>query len=428
MSNKIGTYTTHEFLGSGAFGSVIKASKNGSDKWYAIKRISKQSILRTSMAGQVKKEITIMKTLDHPNIVRTEEVLMSSKYVFICMEHVTGGELSTRVTSSGRLSDKLSSRFTRQICEAMDFCHSRKICHRDIKPQNILIDGRDNVKIVDFGFASFMETDAEETEEASFRVDNIHDLRTMEVPPDEFSLDLNQSSANVTRLKKMRTYCGTVQYMAPEISSGNYFGDKVDMWAIGMVVHFMLMGCLPVISTTEVYTRGRPPRFVERLSRSVSKGAWDVMRNLLVRESERYSAAKILTKSWLHLDNCVDGVEDVDRSVTLSSRSDEEQEEDDDDSDSTSEFTVVVASDFETNGKELIDYIGSVLKDHENTCNVLIRDDQVKVSINTSTGVAYLLVTLQHEGGTVAIHVEKVRGECSTRRMMEVKMALDHMK
>lgn len=426
MAKRIGHYTTHEFIGSGAFGSVIKAAKKGSDRWFAIKRISKKSILRTSMAEQVKKEISIMKTLDHPNIVRTEEVLMSEKYVFICMEHVEGGELSSKVASVGRLSDDLASRFTRQLCEVMKFCHDQKICHRDIKPQNILLDGNNNVKLADFGFASFMEVEVEHPEDASFRVDNIHDLRTMDVPCDEFILELSHRSTDVTRLKKMRTYCGTIQYMAPEISSGGeYFGDKVDMWAIGMVVYFMFIGCLPSTTTTaERYVRGRVPVFLEKVYRHVPGGAWDVLRNLLVLEDDRYSATQCLMLPWLQTGDFDDDSDYVERSVRVIS---EVSEEDDSDSDSDTEFSILVAENFDTDGKTIIDYVGGVLEDQEYTRNIIVSNGKIRMSIDTSTDVAYLVVSVIEQGDTVAVHIEKISGECSSRKMLIVKAALVHM-
>lgn len=422
---QIGRYTTRKFLGCGAFGSVVKASKSGSERWFAIKRISKQSILRTDMVGQVKKEITIMKTLEHPNIVRTEEVLMSSTYVYICMEYVGGGELAAMVASSGSLSDALASRFTRQICEAMNFCHLRQICHRDIKPQNILVDHRDNVKLVDFGFASFMEVDTEVPDDVSFQVENENGLTVMDIP--DVTLKLSRS-ANAIKLKEMRTYCGTIQYMAPEIEYGRYFGDKVDMWAIGMVVYFMLKGCLP--GDIKPYVDNRP-RFVDNLSRdgSVSRGARNVMRNLLVRQTAtttRYSASEILLDDWLRPQESVHDEDDVERSGRVMS-SISIMSEEEDDSDSTTDFSLVVAKDFDTNGETMIEYIKSILEGHEYERGIVVNSNvTLTLSITTSTGFAYLVVSVL-EGEPMTIHVENTSGECSYRRMMSIRAALEHM-
>ena len=88
-------------LGTGAFGTVKLAKKKNSETLYAIKSISKQSILRSQMGAQVKKEISIMKDLDHPNIVQIFEVLMSTEYLYIVMDFVSGGELYSKITRTG---------------------------------------------------------------------------------------------------------------------------------------------------------------------------------------------------------------------------------------------------------------------------------------------------------------------------------------
>ena len=155
----IGDYTTTKTLGTGAFGTVKLATKRGSDVLYAIKSISKQSILRSQMGSQVKKEISIMKSLDHPNVVQIFEVLMSTEYLYIVMDFVSGGELYNKITRTGKLSDGDCRRYVRQLCSALNYCHARNVCHRDIKPQNILLDSYDNVLLADFGFASIMEVE-----------------------------------------------------------------------------------------------------------------------------------------------------------------------------------------------------------------------------------------------------------------------------
>ncbi|CAN0575524.1 unnamed protein product, partial [Ectocarpus sp. 12 AP-2014] len=176
----ISNYDIGKEIGSGAFGTVNIGEDRTTGEKVAVKCISKSRIQRSNMGSQVKREITTMKALHHPNIVSIKEVLMSNTHLYLVLEYAGGGELFTKIASQGKLPEKVSKRYFKQIMDGVRFCHNRYICHRDIKPENILLDSDDNVKIADFGFASIMEPD-------------------------------------VGVMQKMSTMCGTTQYMAPEI-------------------------------------------------------------------------------------------------------------------------------------------------------------------------------------------------------------------
>ena len=390
--SKIGAYTTKDFLGAGQFGSVVTATRMGSSQLFAIKRISKQSILQSSMTDQVKKEISIMKNLKHPNIVRTEEVLMSPKYVFICMEHVTGGELHSKI-ALGKLDDKTACKYTRQLSQALKYCHDQNICHRDIKPQNILLDKNDNVKLVDFGFASVMEFETPNMiEPGKFVVEN-HTLSTMEtLQTKDMNLTLKSSS---NKNKAMHTYCGTEQFMAPEITSrSDYFGDKVDMWALGMVLHFMLMGRLPDV--TDKYIPGVTPRFLRRI-RSISNGAKDVLESLLrVDPNTRSTAGDVLKYPWIL------------GSITEENEQTYSSEEEGGDSDESSEeeceysFSMKVSRDIDTGGMKLIQHIRSILDDENLKSRV--KGDSIVFVLITTSGFSNLKMDISQEDYTLTVN------------------------
>jgi len=389
--SKIGAYTTRDFLGAGQFGSVVTASKVGFSQLFAIKRISKQSILQSSMTDQVKKEISIMKSLKHPNIVKTEDVLMSPKYVFICMEHVTGGELHSKI-STGRLDEKTAAKYTRQICDALKYCHDQNICHRDIKPQNILLDKNDNVKLVDFGFASVMEFENPNIDEpGKFMVEN-HTLSTMETM---HTKDMNLTLKSTSKKNKaMHTYCGTEQFMAPEITSrSEYYGDKVDMWAVGMVLHFMLMGKLPDV--TEKYVPGITPRFLKRI-RSISTEAMGVLSSLItVDPNVRATAGGILKYKWI--------TDSMSGDKEESESSEDEEGDSDESEDEICEYTfsMTVPRDSDTGGMKLIQYVRSIL-DEENLKSRVKGDSIIFVLITTS-GFSNLKMEVSQEEYTLNV-------------------------
>ncbi|CAH0699517.1 unnamed protein product [Spodoptera exigua] len=122
-------------------------------KKVAIKIINREK-LSESVLMKVEREIAIMKLIEHPHVLGLSDVYENKKYLYLVLEHVSGGELFDYLVKKGRLTPKEARRFFRQIISALDFCHSHSICHRDLKPENLLLDERNNIKIADFGMAS----------------------------------------------------------------------------------------------------------------------------------------------------------------------------------------------------------------------------------------------------------------------------------
>ena len=289
----IGEYETTKTLGTGAFGTVKLAKKKNSDQLFAIKCISKQSILRSRMGSQVKKEISIMKDLDHPNIVRIFEVLMSTEYLYMVMDFVSGGELYAKITRGGRLSDTECRRYVRQLCSALNYCHSRNVCHRDIKPENILLDEHDNVLLADFGFASIMEVEQLDRKRSLTEEGNAaSSLQLDEFCPYEASDRSMEGSSKV--MKAMSTVCGTMSYMAPEIlNREKYLGNKADIWSLGVVIYVLLVGFMPFRDEDTKKSEYSTPKYVkDEASDFVSK-------MLILEPEERYSARRLLLHPWV---------------------------------------------------------------------------------------------------------------------------------
>lgn len=194
----IGSYETSKTLGTGALGTVVLGKKINSEKLHAIKSLSKKNILRSQMGSQVKKEISIMKSLEHPHIVHIYEVLSSAEYIYMVMDYVSGGELYTKIARGGELGNAECRRYVRQLCSALDYCHSRNICHRDIKPQNILLDSNDNALLADFGFASIMEVDELKNPHSSAKDKDVANSMELSTPEDT----TNRSMQGESRIMK----------------------------------------------------------------------------------------------------------------------------------------------------------------------------------------------------------------------------------
>ncbi|KAJ0790949.1 putative protein kinase CAMK-CAMKL-CHK1 family [Helianthus annuus] len=202
-----GKYEVGRLLGYGAFAKVYHARDVHTEQSFAIKAINKQRIIKGGLAANVKREISIMRRLRHPNIVRLLEVLANKKKIFFVLEFAKGGELFNKVAKS-RFSEDLSRRYFQQLISAVGYCHSRGVFHRDLKPENLLLDENWNLKVTDFGLSAVTE----------------------QIRPDGL----------------LHTLCGTPAYVAPEILLKNgYDGAKVDIWSCGIILFVLNSGYLP---------------------------------------------------------------------------------------------------------------------------------------------------------------------------------------
>ena len=144
-------------LGKGTYGIVKKAVHRITKQKRAVKIIPKTIIPNID---RFLSEIEILRTVDHPNIVRFHEWCEDEKYFYLVMELCTGGELFDRIVHLGHFKESLAANVFRQILSALRHCHSKKICHRDLKPENFLYDTIEldsTLKLIDFGVSKIFE-------------------------------------------------------------------------------------------------------------------------------------------------------------------------------------------------------------------------------------------------------------------------------
>ncbi|KAJ1282089.1 hypothetical protein BS78_03G023000 [Paspalum vaginatum] len=200
-------YEVGRMLGQGTFAKVYHARNLASNQSVAIKVIDKEKVLRVGMIEQIKREISVMRLVRHPNIVQLHEVMASKSKIYFAMEYVRGGELFARV-AKGRLKEDASRKYFQQLIGAVDFCHSRGVYHRDLKPENLLVDENGNLKVSDFGLSALKECQKQDG--------------------------------------LLHTTCGTPAYVAPEIiNKKGYDGAKADIWSCGVILFVLLAGYLP---------------------------------------------------------------------------------------------------------------------------------------------------------------------------------------
>ncbi|MQL82629.1 hypothetical protein Taro_015109 [Colocasia esculenta] len=202
-------YEVGRLLGQGNFAKVYQARSLETGQSVAIKVIDKEKVLRVGMIDQIKREISVMRLVRHPHVVRLYEVMASKAKIYFVMEHVKGGELFNLLLKGGKLQPRAARRYFQQLVGAVDFCHSRGVYHRDLKPENLLVDDDNgDLKVCDFGLSALSDT-------------RHHD-------------------------GLLHTTCGTPAYVAPEVmSQRGYDGAKADIWSCGVVLFVLLAGYLP---------------------------------------------------------------------------------------------------------------------------------------------------------------------------------------
>ncbi|XP_017234763.1 CBL-interacting serine/threonine-protein kinase 23 isoform X2 [Daucus carota subsp. sativus] len=205
---KVGRYELGRTLGEGSFAKVKFARNPETGENVAIKILDKEKVLMHKMIGQIKREISTMKLIRHPNVIRMYEVMASKTKIYIVLEFVTGGELFDKIASKGRLKEDEARKYFQQLINAVDYCHSRGVFHRDLKPENLLLDANGVLKVSDFGLSALPQ---------QLREDGL-----------------------------LHTTCGTPNYVAPEvINNKGYDGAKADLWSCGVILYVLMAGYLP---------------------------------------------------------------------------------------------------------------------------------------------------------------------------------------
>ncbi|KAG9353107.1 hypothetical protein JZ751_017683 [Albula glossodonta] len=197
-------YEFLETLGKGTYGKVKKAVER-SGRMVAIKSIRKEKIKDEQDLIQIRREIEIMSSLNHPHIITIYEVFENKHKIVIVMEYASQGDLYDYICERQKLSEREARHFFRQIVSAVHYCHQNGIVHRDLKLENILLDGQGNVKIADFGLSNLYRGD-----------------------------------------EYLQTFCGSPLYASPEIVNGRpYKGPEVDSWSLGVLLYTLVHGAMP---------------------------------------------------------------------------------------------------------------------------------------------------------------------------------------
>ncbi|XP_037827996.1 uncharacterized protein LOC119615976 isoform X6 [Lucilia sericata] len=192
-------------LGQGTYGKVQLGINKETGQEVAIKTIKKCKIEAESDLVRIRREVQIMSSVQHPNIIHIYEVFENREKMVLVMEFAAGGELYDYLSERKVLSEEEARRIFRQVATAVYYCHKHKICHRDLKLENILLDEHGNAKIADFGLSNVF-----------------------------------------TEQCLLATFCGSPLYASPEIVEGTpYHGPEVDCWSLGVLLYTLVYGSMP---------------------------------------------------------------------------------------------------------------------------------------------------------------------------------------
>ena len=249
----MGQYIVTKRLGHGSFATVWRGYHRSTNVAVAIKSISRVKLSgHAKHADNLDSEIAILRTLHHPNIVQLYDLQSSERHIYLILEHCAGGDLSQFLRQHRALPLPLVQHFARQLMEGLRVLHSRQLIHRDLKPQNLLLDQSTSphtavLKLADFGFAR-----------------------------------------ELTGEDLAATLCGSPLYMAPEILRYQPYDGKADLWSVGAIVYEMVYGRPP-------YTGQNHIQLLQRIDREevqypatvpVSAECCDFIARLLRRRPE----------------------------------------------------------------------------------------------------------------------------------------------
>jgi len=262
-------YEIRKELGRGTFSVVKEGLHKETKEKYALKFIDKKYVDKEDVM-LLTREIDIMMKVNHPNVLSLKEIFETPKQLSLVMELVTGGELFFKIVDRGSYSEKDASNIVRQIISGVKYLHSLGIAHRDLKPENLLCSGDTDmqIKIADFGLSKIFAGG--------------HQLITS---------------------------CGTPDYAAPEVLTGDQAYDKsVDLWSIGVITYVLLCGYPPF------YANSQPALFEKIIKANydfpptewdfISDTAKDFIKNLLVLDpKKRLTAETCLEHPFLAKDS-----------------------------------------------------------------------------------------------------------------------------
>eukprot|EP01112_Ceratiomyxa_fruticulosa_P006119 TRINITY_DN16920_c0_g1_i1.p1 TRINITY_DN16920_c0_g1~~TRINITY_DN16920_c0_g1_i1.p1 ORF type:complete len:388 (-),score=91.85 TRINITY_DN16920_c0_g1_i1:245-1408(-) len=233
-------------IGKGSFGKVMQVKKKDDGKVYALKVLRKDAIIARKQVTHTKSEKSILQAVQHPFIVQLHYAFQTKDKLYMVLDYVNGGELFFHLKKEGRFPEPRVRLYAAEIISAIAHLHSLGIVYRDLKPENILLDSDGHITITDFGLSKKLE-------------------------PNEGT----------------HTFCGTPEYLAPEVLKGEGHGTAVDWWSLGTLLFEMLTGLPPFYSQNINIMYQKILKGELRFPTYISPEAKSLLEGLLTREVDK---------------------------------------------------------------------------------------------------------------------------------------------
>ena len=259
-------YESLAIIGRGAFGEVHVCKEIKTGKIVAIKKIKKEILIQKNQIIHIRNEQLIMSKVKSPWIIELKASFQEDDYLYLVMEYLPGGDLMALLIKKDILNENEAKFYISELILAIESIHKLDCIHRDIKPDNILIDSNGHIKLSDFGLAKVSEKIFENQKDESF---------------------------NINKLSHKKNYScvGTAYYVAPEVLNKKGYNQNIDWWSVGVIFFEMLVGYAPFCSkeTTEVcYKILHWEKYLEIPKKvKISKEAEDLIRKLINNSNVR---------------------------------------------------------------------------------------------------------------------------------------------
>jgi serine/threonine-protein kinase len=253
-------YRIEKLLGEGGMGSVYKAHDSELGRTVALKLVRPELAISPQIMQRFKQELLLASRISHKNILRIHDMGDVNGVKFITMAFVEGSDLSALIEETGGLPFERALKFTKQLCGALEAAHNEGVVHRDLKPQNILIDQADNVHVSDFGLAKSLEPEA-------------------------------------TMMTQVGQILGTPRYMSPEQAEGKEVDHRSDLYALGLILYEMFTSEVPFRAESTLQLMYKQVNEAAKDPRTVRPDLPSYLANIILKclekdRAKRYQSAR----------------------------------------------------------------------------------------------------------------------------------------
>ncbi|KAL5008819.1 hypothetical protein ScPMuIL_014400 [Solemya velum] len=255
-------YSLGTLLGEGSYAKVKSAYSDKLQKRVAVKIINRKKAPKDFREKFLPRELKLVVCMNHPYVISTYEIIEFQSQVFIIMEHAGHGDLLEFIKLRGPIPEERAKVMFSQLVDAIDYLHKNKIAHRDLKCENVLLDGMNNLKVTDFGFSRSYEAG-----------------------------DIS------------KTFCGSAAYAAPEVLQGiPYHVPLHDIWSMGVILYIMMCASMPYDDSNikRMVKDQLEKKIVFSKNKKVSANCKDLIQKIMeVNVKKRASIQAMLEHSWM---------------------------------------------------------------------------------------------------------------------------------